>query len=280
MRKPIAADSFYAGDPLELSKQVMDFIIDVKGKGDVKIAIAPHAGYIYSGKCAGEVYSRIKWKPETVILIGPNHSGIGPSIAVSLQSFLTPLGKLEADLELVRMIIGNAKDDLDINENEGAHQFEHSLEVQLPFLQTVIKSEIKIVPIILKEMPYESCAKLAEIIFYSIKNLKRKVLVIVSSDFTHYGNTYGFAPFVKNVREELYKIDEKAIDFILQLNSRDFYDYARKNTTICGFLAITAGIELAKLMQCKEAEKVCFYTSGDVTKDYENSVNYAGIVFR
>jgi len=276
MRNPIAADRFYSGNPVDLQRQIEGMLIDAE-KEDIKVAIVPHAGYEYSGKCAGEVYSRIDSNAETIILLGPNHTGFGNDISLSLQGFLTPLGKVESDLELAKLIL--EKGDGFIFENEDAHNPEHSLEVQLPFLQYIL-GNFKIVPILLKNLSYDSCVRLAKILFDSIQKTGRNVKVIISSDFSHYGEVYGFVPFKEDIRNKLYELGEKVINFILDFDSEGFYEFAIKNTTVCGIFSITVGIELAKLFGCKKAEKVCFYTSGDITGDYDISVNYAGIVFK
>ena len=282
MRKPIASDSFYSSDPSELFSQVKSFLLEVN-KEDAEIIISPHAGYIYSGRCAGEVYSRFdkKEKIDTIILLGPNHSGVGENISISFQSFLTPFGKVDNDNELGRLILNNAKEEgLDIDENQNAHNSEHSLEVQLPFVQTVYGNEVGIVPLIFRKMSHEGGIKFAEVIYRSVKNLERKVKIVLSSDFSHYGDFYGFIPFTDNIKENLYNLDMKAVDFILNLDSYNFYNYAIKKTTICGIYAIIVGIELAKLFNFNSVEKVCFYNSGDVTRDYSNSVDYVGIIFK
>lgn len=279
MRKPIASDKFYIGDPDKLYEQVNSFLFNVTGTG-VKVGIVPHAGYVYSGKCAGKVYSRFREEVDTVILLGPNHSGVGNEVSFSSQSFLIPFGRINIDLELEKKILKKAEEEkLDVGKNEKAHDYEHSLEVQLPFLQRVL-GNVKIIPILLKEMSYENCLKFSKSVYSCVKKSNKKVKVIVSSDFTHYGEVYDFVLFKENIKENLYKLDEKAIDFILNFDSKSFYNYALKNTTICGVFAITVGVELAKLFNCENSERVCFYNSGDITGDYNNSVNYAGIIFK
>lgn len=279
MRRPIASNKFYPGDPVELHKQINNFLFNLRDE-KIKVAIVPHAGYIYSGECAGKVYSRLKGKVDTVILLGPNHTGLGNKISFSFQSFLIPFGKMDIDLELGKKILRKAKEEkLDADENEKAHDYEHSLEVQLPFLHMIL-GEVKIVPIILKDMSYENCLKLSKIIYSAAENLNRKIKIIISSDFTHHGEAYDFVLFKENIKENLYRLDKKAIDFILNFDSKGFYDYALKNTTICGSFAITIGIELAKSSGCKKAEEICYLTSGDVTGDYSNSVGYTGIIFK
>lgn len=283
MRNPIASDRLYPGNPMELYEMINKYFVKLNKK-DVKIAIVPHSGYIYSGKCLGRVYSHFDLEKikdvETVILLGPNHTKIGNKISFSEQSFLTPFGKVEVDLDLIKQIKNSALEiNLSVEENEEAHNKEHSLEVQLPFMQQVFNKNLKIVPIIFKSMDYEECVFFAKVLFDCISNSGKKVLVIVSSDFTHHGKSYNFEKFKENFREKLYDVDKKSVDFILDFNSKGFYDYAVSETTICGVFSITIAIELSKLFDLKNSENVSYYNSGDITGDYENSVNYAGVVF-
>lgn len=279
MRKPIASDRFYSGNPEKLQNQINNSLFNIRNE-NVQIAIAPHASYLHCKKCLGEIYSTLKEEIDTIIILAPDHSNIGKKISLTEQNFLTPLGKTQIDLKLEKEILKNAKENsLIIEENETAHQQEHSIEVQLPYIQTIFKNT-KIVPILLENLNYKECINFAKIIYYSIKKLNKKTKIIISSDFTHYGEFYNFTPFKENIRENLHNLDKKAIDFILKFNSENFYNYAKNNTNICGIYSITTGIELAKLFSCNNAKKISYYTSGDFSKDYSISVNYAGIIFK
>jgi MEMO1 family protein len=277
MRKPIASDRFYKGDHEELKEQVESFLSNKK-KSNAKIAIVPHAGYIYGGKCMGETYSKLYGDCNTIILIGPNHANKDPTVNLSLQSFLTPLGKINIDLDIATHILSQAKIfGLSAEENEHAHEAEHSIEVQLPFIQTLLPNT-KIVPILIGNLSFEEALKLSRIIYYASRN--KNIKIIISSDFSHYGEIYDFTPFTENIKENLHNLDLKAIEFILDSESKSFYDYAKENTTICNIAGIVIAIELAKLFSCPKIEKTAFTSSADFSEDYSASVNYCGIIFK
>jgi len=277
MRKPIASDRFYPGDPEKLKTQIEGFLSNIKNS-NAKIAIVPHAGYIYGGKCMGDTYSELYGNCETIILLGPNHANKEPIVNISFQSFLTPLGKTSIDLDLATNILSQSKVfGLKVEENERAHEKEHSLEIQLPFIQTLFP-DTKIVPIIIGHLSFEEAIKLSRIIYYASRN--KNVKIIVSSDFSHYGEIYNFTPFKENIKENLHNLDLEAIKLIINSESKSFYDYATTNTTICSVAGIVIAMELAKLFSCPKIEKTAFLSSADFSKDYSTSVNYCGIIFK
>jgi hypothetical protein len=263
MRKPIVAGQFYPDDKEKLEKEIKKY---VKKEPDPKIkaAIVPHAGYLFSGRCAGKVYSVLPWA-ETYVILGVNHQGVGEDIAVSLDTFQTPSGETGNDAELGEEILK----ELQIYESEDSHLYEHSIEVQLPFLQYTQKN-FHIVPILLKNYNLEICEKLARVIVECSRRLRRRIVVIASSDFTHTGPLYSSQADIS--------IDREAIEKIKNLNSQELLETAEK-TTICGAGAIAATIEAAKLLEAKEAELLEYYDSSSVLNN-ENKVGYAGIVFR
>jgi len=267
MRKPIVAGQFYPADKSVLESDIKKYI---KRNPDnaIKAVIVPHAGYFFSGKCAGKAFSVLP-ESETYILLGVNHSGHGENIAISLEDFETPLGEVKNNIQMSKEILKQ----LNLKEDNEAHKYEHSIEVQLPFLQIIQNSKrFKIVPIILKNYTIETCENLAKIIFQAAKKLKQEIVVIASSDFTHFGPNYGFVP-----KENPKKIDKKAIDSILKLDSKGFFDVAEK-TTICGAGAICTVIELSKRLGAKKAQLLGYYTSADIMPG-ENQVGYASIAF-
>jgi len=271
IRGAAVSGRFYPADREELEKQARDFLL-LNTKHRAKAVIAPHAGYIFSGNLAGKVISRLKQEKDFIIL-GVNHSGFGNKICFSSKDFSTPIGVVSNNQELGKEIEEKLKNaGLDACINEKAHEYEHSIEVELPFLQTSQK-ELSVVPVVLKDLSYEGCIKTAEI----LSDYSDKCAVIVSSDFTHYGLDYGFAPFKENVRNNLYKLDRGIIDSILNLDSKRFYEKASEST-VCGLYGITILTEIAKLKKWK-AELIDYYTSGDISGEWHNAVGYAGIVF-
>ncbi len=290
----MAAGSFYPANAAELKKQIKNSFLEAFGphempkKGSKKVygVIAPHAGYIYSGQCAAWAYKTIAEaeKPDTFIVLGTNHTGYAESnFAVSTQDFETPLGIVKNDKEFCDLLIlkGNKFCIGETRETLGdkiAHQREHSIEVQVPFLQFIFQDKLKIVPVICQIKDCEIYERFAKLIVETAKKLKRKICIIASSDFTHYGFSYGFVPFASDVKDNLYELDNNAIDLISKFKTKEFLDYACR-TTICGAGAIASAMEICKLLGSKKAELLKYYTSGDISGDYNTAVGYASISF-
>ena len=185
-RKAVVAGQFYPCDKGELIDEVGKLLGGEK-KEDVKACIVPHAGYLYSGKLAGKVISKIKGK-KTFIILGVNHSGLGNRINFSFEDFSTPLGIVKNNKSLGEKVLEKLKLLAYAEVNEESHQQEHSIEVILPFLQ-LSQNKFDIVPIILKDLSDVACGRVAYILS---KFLNDNICVLVSSDFTHYGSNYGW----------------------------------------------------------------------------------------
>ena len=277
MRNPIVAGQFYYADGIELKEQIKSCFLSkfgpgrLPGKGNKRILgiISPHAGYMFSGPCQAFGYKELAESafPDTYIMLGLSHNGYPTSI--SKEDFQTPLGVIKNDTELQEELSAN------IPIIEHAHAYEHSIEVQLPFLQS-INPNLKIAPIIAS--PDVSFKETADNIYKAVKKLKRNISIIASSDFTHYGMNYNYVPFDEGIKENLYKLDKGAIDFILKLKPKEFLKYIeRTKATICGKYPIATFLELAKSLGAKKASLLKYYTSGDIVGDYSNSVSYASI---
>ena len=244
--------------------QISNFfdLIDQKPSNSPRGIISPHAGYTFSGLAAAHSYNFIKkTKVRRFVIIGPNHTGIGPDISVYPPGvWETPLGDARVDEELSNKF----KDFHDLS----AHEYEHSIEVQIRFLQYIF-NDFTFLPITVKT------PKIEEV----ITRLPSDVILIASSDFTHYGPGYGFDPFKSNKREKVERLDMDAIDSILKLDVKGFLQHMIEyNDTICGYVPIT--ILLKWLKKFKVVGKLLkFYTSGDIVGDYENFVAYAAIGF-
>jgi AmmeMemoRadiSam system protein B len=290
MRKAIVAGSFYSSGKKELEKEIEDCFLSKfgfgsipkakRGNNETKGIIAPHAGYAYSGPCASYAYAKLAESSiDTFIILGTNHTGYAEShFALSLEDFETPLGIAKTDKEFYNLLAKESKNLAgDTSRDKIAHQKEHSIEVQIPFLQFLFNNP-KILPIICRTEDAEECSKFAKIIVKTSKKLKRKICVIASSDFTHYGFSYGFVPFASNVEEKMYSLDNNSIEFINQSKTKEFLESAGK-TTICGAGAIALCMEICKEMKIKKSELLKYYTSGDITKNYNSAVGYASIAF-
>ncbi len=291
VRKPIVAGAFYPFEKEKLKKQIENCFLSEIGPGKISekdskkyfAAIVPHAGYSYSGFAAAHVYKKIAKidKPDIFILIGNNHSGLGGSVSISnSDAWQTPLGIVNIDKEFSNEIIKNSKF---ANFDETAHIREHSIEVQLPFLQFLF-NDFNVVSIVLKknEDVLEKAKDLADSIKKSAENLNKKIFVIASSDFTHYGHSYDFTPFYgtnQEIKNKIYELDKKAINKIVNLKAKEFLNYVNQNNlTICGCAPILSTIFFSKHFT-KKGKLLKYYTSGEISRDYNNCVGYAGIIF-
>jgi MEMO1 family protein len=263
-RLPAVADRFYPGKPASLAKEVQNLIGTARlDKQKALAVVSPHAGYIYSGRVAAETIREVV-VPETVVIFGPNHHDRGAQVALSTTTWQMPMGDVPIDLDLARMILGRS--DL-IKEDEAAHQFEHSLEVQVPFLQAMQKN-LSIVPLVISHISYQDCEKVAQCISECIKESGKEVLIVASSDMTHY-----------EPRRVAVKKDSLALDKLLGLDPAGLYRIIIKESiTMCGFIPAT--IALLASLQCgaKRAKLVRYTDSGEVSGDTEQVVGYAGVI--
>jgi len=265
-RNPVVAGQFYPASPSQLKAMIGELVNEEAAKEEVIGAVSPHAGYMYSGPVAGAVMSRIRLK-DTVIIIGPNHSGRGKPLSIMTEgTWSTPLGKVKIDSELARKILATSDY---LQKDSAAHQIEHSLEVQVPFLQ-YFKSDIKIVPIVLSFATGSIYKQIGKEIARAIKDLNREVVIIASSDMTHY-----------EPQESAEKKDNQAIAAILELNEDKLLARIEElDITMCGYAPTVSLISAAKELGAKEAELIRYQTSGDTTGDYSSVVGYAGIIIK
>ncbi|MCK4905310.1 AmmeMemoRadiSam system protein B [bacterium] len=266
IRKPVVAGQFYPANPEELKKQIEGFIQKEAKKQDVLGVISPHAGYMFSGSVAGAVYSRIQI-PDKVIILCPNHTGRGaPFSIVTEGSWTTPLGEIKIASTLGEKILANSKE---LEEDASAHTFEHSIEVQLPFLQ-YFNPKISFIPICLSSGDYSSYEDIALAISNAIKDAGEKILIIASSDMTHYES-----------HDVVNEKDRQAIDAILELDEKLLLKRIEEfNISMCGYIPTTVMLIACKKLGAKTAELVKYQTSGDVTRDYAEVVGYAGMTVK
>lgn len=265
-RSPAVAGQFYHGTKLKLQQQVENYI-DRSARKEKAIAIvSPHAGLIYSGSVAGAVYSSIDF-PETFILIGPNHTGLGARVSLMASGeWEIPTGVFHIDEKISHKISVYAPN---VTKDIKAHMFEHSLEVQLPFIAYFTR-EVKIVPIIVLSASVEDCRALGEGIAKAVKDISSSVIIVASSDMSHY------------VPDELArKKDSKAIDRILSLDPEGLYEIVvKERISMCGYIPVTIMLYAAVALGVQSARLIKYATSAEVNGDYERVVGYAGIVLR
>jgi len=285
VRKPIVDSQFYAADSGELINEIEESFNHKQGpgmpekRGNKKIlgVISGHAGYSFSGPAAAYSFKEIAESefPDLYIIFGTSHSGFDSCI--SLEDWETPLGTVKTDTEFGKTLVENSSLIVD----EVAHQNEHSIEVQLPFLQFVSKDNIEKLRILAINVSEDiNLNEFAQNIKKTLEQLNKKAVFIASSDLTHYGYHYRYVPFIKDIQENLHKLDNEAISFIKKRDSEKFLQFcAMKKATICGKYPIAALIEISKVLNARKAELLQYYTSGDISGDYNNSVGYAAIVF-
>jgi len=268
-RAPAVAGQFYKGSPDTLQKQVAGFIQPDALKRKAIGIVSPHAGFMYSGAIAGAVYSSIEL-PQTFILIGPNHTGLGAPLSLMAQgTWETPLGPVDIDEDLAGSILTSSSH---VHDDSLAHLREHSLEVQLPFIQH-FRKDFKIVPIQMLDTRYTACVELGRTIAKAVKSWKgsdesREVVIIASSDMSHYET----AAVAKDH-------DFKAIQQILSLDPEGLYKAVRNyGITMCGYGPVIAMMLAAKELGATRAELIKYANSGDVSGDYHQVVGYAGLV--
>jgi AmmeMemoRadiSam system protein B len=274
IRQPVVAGSFYSYDPEILKKQISESFSHKLGPNGFKkqefiAAVVPHAGYMYSGPVAAWVYSRIE--KANYIIVGTNHSGMGSQFALMRNGlWKTPLGEVAIKEDVAEKILKESKI---IEHDVIAHQHEHSIEVQLPFLQYRYNGNFKFVPIVIlnefaDDVLLENCRLIGKAIANVIKKEKEKWIVLASSDFSHY------LP-----QKTAKKIDLSLIEEIKKLDEKKFFEkISEKNASVCGFGGIAATIVAAKELGAKKAELLKYATSGDITGDASSVVGYASII--
>ena len=263
-RSPAVAGQFYHKDPSRLTQQIEQYIDKKSGKEDAIGIVVPHAGLIYSGAVAGAVYSSINF-PGTFLMLGPNHTGIGPQISImDTGEWEVPTGTLRIDKKLASRILLNPTG---VTRDTQAHTFEHSLEVQIPFM-TYFSKEVNIVPIAIRLASLNECSALGELIANAVKSVDYPVTILASSDMSH------------NLPDKTVRLkDKKAIDKILDINPEGLYDSVNKDKiSMCGCLPTIVMLSASTLLGAKTAHLVKYMTSSEVSGDYDNAVGYAGII--
>jgi len=266
IRQPQVAGQFYPSSSQELKSQIENLVDKKTDKLDIIACVLPHAGYMYSGSVAAKTLSRINVK-EKIILLGPNHTGYGAKFSIMTEgAWRTPLGEVSIDSGLAKEILNNSEY---LEDDALAHRYEHSLEVELPFLQ-YFKADFEIVPMIFLSDELEVLKKIGQEIANTVekRNLKNSTIIVASSDMTHY-----------EPQDQAKKKDEQAIKAILELDEDELMHKIRGlNISMCGYAPVIAMISAAKCLGAKIAKLINYQTSADVTGDKSSVVGYAGII--
>ena len=282
IRKPAVAGSFYEADPDSLTQRIEWCYKHQLGPGqlpdhlgekrEIKSIIAPHAGYMYSGPVAAHAYLKLAEDgiPDTFLILCPNHTGMGSAVStVTTGTWETPLGQVVIDGEFTEDLIANAPI---IDAEPLAHQQEHSCEVQIPFLQHLANKwnqEFKIVPITLWMQDVETSTEIGQAIARTSQELDRDLVVIASTDFTHY-----------QPHKIAYNTDHQVLEAIQNLDEQAMMRKVQElNVTMCGYGTAATALVYAKIKGARKAEILKYATSGDITGDHSAVVGYAaGII--
>ncbi len=280
IRRPTVAGQFYEGDAEALRAQIKNCFLNELGPKklpnvnldihprNIVGLICPHAGYMYSGPVAASAFYELALdgKPDTVVLMGPNHTGYGSVLSLMREGvWRTPLGDIEINTEMANKITHETSV---IDVDELAHRYEHSIEVQLPFLQFLYGNAFKIVPICFLMQDYDSAVEVGRTLAEALD--ATNTVVIASSDMTHYEPAKTAAAK-----------DQAALKAVTNMDAKRFYETVEtRNITACGYAPITALITYAKRVNAKEAELLNYHNSGDITGDYSSVVGYAAVSFR
>jgi AmmeMemoRadiSam system protein B len=259
MRSPSVAGQFYPAEPNELRAQIEESFLHRIGPGEIPelvaggnllAVMAPHAGYMFSGPVAAHSYYQVARSfPEdgTFVIIGPNHTGYGAPIALSTQDWIMPFGNVRIDRDLADILM-----DAGIPDDMAAHRYEHSVEVQVPFIQ-YFSNKFEIVPIVMMDQSMRSAIMLGDILRKAIAEHDRRVLIVASTDFSHY------VP-----KDWAYKYDAFALEMIQRMDIEGLYRVIKKyGISMCGYGPVAATIEAIK-DRVRTSKILKYATSGDV----------------
>ncbi|MDA8164134.1 MAG: AmmeMemoRadiSam system protein B [Desulfobacteraceae bacterium] len=266
IRIPAVANQFYPGNAALLRETVAG-LMPAAGppKKKALAVVVPHAGYIYSGGVAAQTFARVD-VPRDVIILGPNHHGRGAQAAIMREgSWEMPLGRVPVNGELADAILRHRPGLITVDES--AHRLEHSLEVQIPFLQ-YMQPELTLVPLVLGTLALARCREAGTAIAAAVREYARPVLVVASTDMTHYES-----------RETASRKDRLALDLIRGLDPDGLYQTVAANRiSMCGIIPTTIALAAAIELGARHAELVRYTDSGEASGDTAQVVGYAGFV--
>ncbi len=276
IRRPAVAGAFYEGNAEALKVQVENCFlhnfgsrklprVNNAGPREILGLLCPHAGYVYSGSVAANAFFELALdgKPDVVVILGPNHTGYGSALSVMNEgAWRTPFGDVEIDAEVANELV---KETSILDVDEVAHRHEHSIEVQLPFLQYLYGDKFRFVPVCFLMQDLESAMEVGRALVEVLAN--RNAVVIASSDFTHYES-----------QASVNRKDLAALKAVEALDAKQFYaTIEAQNVSACGYAPIAALITYAKGLGAQKAELLSHKTSGDITGDTRSVVGYAAV---
>lgn len=265
VRRPAVAGRFYPADPLQLTSEIERLTGGCKppaGPGAIALVV-PHAGYIYSGRIAAQTFIAARLPGRAVILC-PNHTGEGEPIAVMPEgSWETPLGQAAIDEPLARGILENCRS---ARADDRAHRLEHSLEVQLPFLQHLAE-ELRFVPVCVGTQYLPALLDLGRAVAECVRGAGTEVLVVISSDMSHYVPAAEAEAQDRKAIERMQRIDPEGLHRVVM----------EEEISMCGVAPAVAGLEAARRLGARQGRLVAYGNSGERTGDFRSVVGYAGL---
>ncbi len=264
IRQPAVANRFYPGSPRELQRVVAELMSGLGSDKKKAIgAISPHAGYVYSGRLAGQTLGSIE-SPPTVVILGPNHHGRGATVSVSMADWQMPMGLAPCDTDLARALVNSSPL---LEADDEAHRYEHSLEVQVPFLQAG-NPDLSLVAIAVSHLRYQECVQVARSLAEAITAEARQVLLVASTDMSHYES-----------RRSASLKDHRALDRILAYDPEGLYrTVTGERISMCGFIPVTITLLAARHLGATGVELVGYTDSGEASGDTDQVVGYAGLI--
>jgi len=258
--------NFYPDNPETLKKTIAGFVDTNQNREECKAVLMPHAGYFYSGGVAGKTISAVNI-PDTIIILAPNHTGLGsPYSILSKGTWQTPFDNISIQEELAALMLENSKV---FRQDEAAHIKEHAIEVEVPFLQYFNKN-IAIVPVIICDFVLNNYRRAGQEIAEAVKKFAKPVLIVISSDLTHYES-----------HESAKEKDQYVIEAVKELDEEKLYDRVNTNKiSMCGYAPACVGIYAAKKLGAQEARLIDYKTSGDTSGDFSSVVGYAGLIIK
>jgi AmmeMemoRadiSam system protein B len=278
VRHPAVAGSWYAGTSAGLRAQIEECFthklgpgkpprVVEKGPRSLVGLVCPHAGYMYSGPVAAHAYYKLAadGKPDVIVIFSPNHTGLGSALAIMDEGvWRTPLGDVEIDAPTANQILRESRI---IDVDDSAHASEHSIELQIPFLQYLYGSSFKFVPICFLMQDLESSREVGQAVAKALAG--KNALVIASTDMTHY-----------EPQKSAERKDKMAIEAAIKMDEEQYYSTVESyRISTCGYGPTIAAITAAKALGANKAQLLCYKTSGDVTGDFSAVVGYASIAF-
>ena len=275
IRLPCQAGAFYAGSLTSLQKQIEECFLHRlgpqrlpqvgAGSRTLLSLVSPHAGYMYSGPVAahGYFFAALDGRPDTFIILGPNHTGYGSGVSIMVKgTWKTPLGDVTIDNNLAQLIQRNSEL---IDIDDSAHKFEHSIEVQLPFLQYVYGTSFKFIPICMMMQDLETSRDVGEAIAQAIRG--KNAVIIASTDMSHY------------VSQDQAKIQDRyAIEAMRRLDAAELQSTVETHhISMCGYGPVSAAIIASKQLGASRSQLLSYQTSGDISGDLFHVVGYASM---